>query len=88
MSDVTMFFLVYDVHILLVLLLCAGVILSLPWSKEAVWLVTILYCVRAVYSLLLLPFVPFFKTRFMVISSLIVLISAGSIPRRLRRKGF
>lgn len=50
----------------------SGVILPLPWASEVVWLVTILYCIRAIYPFLLSPFVPFFKTRFMVVSSLIV----------------
>ena len=49
-----------------------GIIMPIPYALEVFWAIAIAYSVRAVYPFILSPWVAFFRTRFMVVSSLIV----------------
>lgn len=47
----------------------AGLIVKLPYSYHIVGLITGVYLLRAIYPLLLSPWVALFRTRFMLVSS-------------------
>ncbi len=49
----------------------------LPWTTPILWAITLVYSFRAVYPLVMSPFVPFFRTPFMIWSSLIVAVYAA-----------
>lgn len=55
----------------------AGVVRDLPFAREILWLLTGVYLLRGVYPLLLAPFSDFFRSRFMILTSLIVLVFAA-----------